>query len=447
MFLTGDFEKLDLSRAVEAKYQRNSVARINDELSALTENCLSLSEANERCRRVGGTAFPAQGMFGTFRTDAGDVDYDRPVALVEAMSDDLTEVPAVNIHKPFSGALVDNSAEILDGLYFPDQQGREILEQIETALSAGKHILLTGPPGTGKTEIAERVSAHLARNHPYLFSGYEMTTATADWSTFDTVGGYMPNESDDSGENLSFNPGIVLNRLKRTNSGVQSNELTIIDELNRADIDKAFGQLFTLLSGQSVQLPYTVDGREVELTTYDDVSGIPDPNQYVVPNSWRIFATMNAYDKTSLYEMSYAFMRRFAFVRVPAPTIDDSTEKRKDPATDLVHNYAEAWDIQASQREVDVVGKVWRKANSAVKERSIGPAIIEDVLEYVSQHPEDRLGHHLTQATISYIFPQLEGVPKRKTIVQEIQKVPDIDQDLLAQAAQEMLQIPITEDA
>jgi len=56
-----------------------------------------------------------------------------------------------------------------------------------------------------------------------------------------------------------------------TQIGTQANNLLVIDELNRADIDKAFGQLFTLLSGQSVQLPYTVDGQEVELTSYEDL--------------------------------------------------------------------------------------------------------------------------------------------------------------------------------
>jgi len=67
----------------------------------------------------------------------------------------------------------------------------------------------------------------------------------------------MPTETsgDTTDADLAFTPGIILNRLKDTQTGVQSNEPIIVDELNRADIDKAFGQLFTLLSGQSVQLP------------------------------------------------------------------------------------------------------------------------------------------------------------------------------------------------
>jgi len=41
-----------------------------------------------------------------------------------------------------------------------------------------------------------------------------MTTATSDWSTFDTVGGYMPDQDEETDGNLSFSSGIVLNRYK-----------------------------------------------------------------------------------------------------------------------------------------------------------------------------------------------------------------------------------------
>ena len=39
-----------------------------------------------------------------------------------------------------------------------------------------------------------------------------------------------------------------------------------------------------------------------------------------LPASWRIIATMNVFDKNLLFDMSYALMRRFAFIEVPTPT-------------------------------------------------------------------------------------------------------------------------------
>jgi 5-methylcytosine-specific restriction enzyme B len=435
IFLTGDLTQINTTRGITEK----DPSTIKQEIAALTTNCLPIEEANQLCKNATGKSFPAQSMYGTFRTPDDEIDYKRPTALIEAMANDLAEVSTINPHKPFQSTLPDH---ILEDLHFQNNIATQILEQISTALRSNKHILLTGPPGTGKTEIAERVCEHLADDHPYLYTDFEMTTATADWSTFDTVGGYMPNESTDNDQDLSFTPGIVLNRLKDRQTNLQSNDLLIVDELNRADIDKAFGQLFTLLSGQSVQLPYTVNDHEIELTTHKDADNKTSAHQYVVPNSWRIFATMNAYDKTSLYEMSYAFMRRFAFIRVPAPDLE-ATIETDDPAAELVHEYADVWDLEITQQEAQAVGRVWRKTNTAVDERAIGPAIIKDVLQYVTLHTDD-LEYHLTQAVISYIFPQLEGVPKRKTIVRELTNVPDLESDLLESAAQEMLQVTLT---
>ena len=416
----------------------------------LQSQSVSISDINDRCQDAVSTSFPSRQPINLLDDNST---YGRGKAVADLLADEVIEVSPIATSVDFQGEI---TPEAFNGLVFPEQFGitppAKLAKQITAAVRTGDHIIFTGPPGTGKTEVAQQVAECLAEEHPYLYSGFQVTTATADWSTFDTVGGYMPTENgggeEEAEADLAFTPGIVLNRLKDSQSEVQTNEPIIIDELNRADIDKGFGQLFTLLSGQSVQLPFTRDGQEIELVTPDHLKGMPESNQYVVPDSWPIFATMNTYDKTSLYEMSYAFMRRFAFIRIPAPDLPEGDDEAALKDLDAgMQQYVTAWgDLDPSREELRAIGLVWKHTNQAVDERAIGPAIVKDMLGYVTNYRtpgRDDLAESVTEAVISYIFPQLEGVPERTQIVDHITDVETVDREAISAAARDMLQVTL----
>lgn len=256
----------------------------------------------------------------------------------------------------------------------------------------------------------------------------KLVTATADWSTFDTIGGYRPEADQD----LTFKPGIFLDRFQDANNDPQ-NEWLIIDEINRADIDKAFGSLFSALTGNDVTLPFTDDDdNRIELIgdqTSRDFT--VEPYRYYIPDDWRMIATMNTLDKTSLYEMSYAFMRRWAFVPIPVPD-NESID------SDLVEQYVLKWDgVSVEGDRCATVAEIWRIIN---RQREIGPAIVEDIYRYIQTGGSE----DYTSPIAMYVVPQLEGIREDSIVqlVEELSRETPIDRKQLVEFVTDYHQIP-----
>jgi MoxR-like ATPase/predicted RNA-binding protein with PUA-like domain len=309
---------------------------------------------------------------------------------------------------------IDFSREVeINGLHFEDKG--LILKQVKTALSKGKHIILIGPPGTGKSKMAKEICRSFDVE-------YEMTTATSDWSTYETIGGNRPN----SDGTLSFQQGLFLNCFKDSKTNQPLNKWLIIDEMNRADIDKAFGAMFSALTGDKITLSFQgKSGQNISVIPENRLDQvILNDYEYIISEDWRLLGTMNTIDKASLYEMSYAFMRRFAFIPVGVP---------KDISEELVDSYLPLWGID-DYKYSEVLAQFWAYINDY---RQIGPAIIEDLAKFTEGDGD------FTSAVILYVLPQFEGLQDFEIteFVDKLGQLDGIEKDRLMEFSRDFFHI------
>ncbi|OYQ20541.1 AAA family ATPase, partial [Elstera cyanobacteriorum] len=171
-----------------------------------------------------------------------------------------------------------------------------VYRQINAALKSGKrHIMLYGPPGTGKTTLARWIATILTGGK------WTLVTGSSDWSSQDIIGGYQPVGNG----GVAFIPGVLLRRFDRP---------LIIDELNRCDIDKVIGPLFTVLSGQQTTLPYRLnieDQASPQYVILPESKPMSREHEFAPGPHWRLIATINSIDKAALYQMVTSNYRAF----------------------------------------------------------------------------------------------------------------------------------------
>ena len=182
-------------------------------------------------------------------------------------------------------------ATALDGLFLEDRQFRQILDSI----SLRKNLILQGPPGVGKTFIARRVAWCLMghKDHECV----EMVQFHQSYAYEDFVQGWRPTEHG----GFTLRNGVFFEFCERAKQQPDKKFVFIIDEINRGNLSRIFGELLMLIEADKRGPEHAI------ALTY----GSSD-ERFSVPDNVHLLGLMNTADR-SLAIVDYALRRRFAF--------------------------------------------------------------------------------------------------------------------------------------
>lgn len=263
-----------------------------------------------------------------------------------------------------------------------------IRRMLRLAIASSRAVMLIGPPGTGKTTLLLEAFQEAQENpasYGLAASPQEdplVVTPEEGWTSRELVGG----ETVDDDGNLRFKPGYVLD-------AVRDGTWLILDEANRADMDRIFGGLLTFLSGRSVTLGRAAgapDAATIRLEPGDQagstvvnedglVDGTGEAIVYRAGRDWKLLGTYNALDAHRVFRFGQALGRRFA--RVPVPAIDlDQFHQALAPRLDQL---TDAHPEVGVDRVRAVVEGLYR-AHLELLQPVVGPALFLGIPGYVT---------------------------------------------------------------
>ena len=261
--------------------------------------------------------------------------------------------------------------ELAEQLCLPD----EFLDRIERQLERKRQVIFQGPPGTGKTHVAQELARWLA-------GGKERVTLVQFHPSYtyeDFVEGYRPH-LENGQPTFALKRGPLLRAAADADADPANTHVLVIDEINRGNVAKVFGELYFLLEYRDEDVRLQYSNAPIRL-----------------PRNLYIIGTMNTADR-SIALVDLALRRRFSFVEF-------------HPDDEPINGLLRRWLHRQGKADLECVADLLDEANALLQDDrnvAIGPShfLEEDLSEEVVA---DIWNH----SVLPYVEEALIGNPDR----------------------------------
>ena len=211
--------------------------------------------------------------------------------------EELLEIEKIKGDRSLSESLETN--DLFEKIYIDDEN----IERLKSLLTRKKNVILTGAPGVGKTFLAKKIPALLTGKE--ASDNVEFIQFHQNYGYEDFVEGFKPNKEG------GFDKADGIFKKFCNKITPDKDYFFIIDEINRGNLSKIFGELLMLIEN---------DKRE------DKIQLMYSKEEFSVPKNLYIIGMMNTADR-SITSVDYALRRRFGFFNL-SPAFENEKFKK-----------------------------------------------------------------------------------------------------------------------